>query len=176
MKQHYGKLHIIDNNDLFIKFLDKSLDNDTLTENNNYDGKMIIQKMTYIQKLLNHFGFVEINSKVNKENFEQKYNKITDIINDSFIQTFDMKKEQVDYLIKKKKVDNENKINNTTNKKILGFINTLIGEWGLEIYTIQYKIHNKETKKKINEIIYELIIMNIVKNIGKRDREYELIE
>ena len=130
--------------------------------------------MTYIQKLLNHFGFVEINSKVSKEDFEQKYNKITDIINDSFRQTFGMKKEQVDYLIKKKKIENE--INNTTNKKILGFINTLIGEWGLEIKSLKHKIHEKQTKKKINEIIYELIIIDIIQNIRKREIEYELIE
>ena len=134
---------------------------------------MIIQKMTYIQKLLNHFGFVEINSKVSKEDFEQKYNKITDIINDSFRQTFGMKKEQVDYLIKKKKVENE--INNTTNKKILGFINTLIGEWGLEIKGYEIKLTNKDTKKRHKIWNYELNIIDIINNIKKRDREYELI-
>ena len=178
MKQHYGKLNVIDNNELFIKFLDKSLDINSLLENNKYDGKILIQKMTHVQKLLENYGFTEINKQVNKEDFEEKNKKITDIINDSFRQTFGMKKEQVDYVINKKKSENgnDNKKQNTNNKKILGFINTLIGEWGLEIHTFKHKNHDKQTKKKINKIIYELRIIDIIKNINKRDIEYELIE
>jgi len=53
---------------------------------------MIIQKNDIYTIIKNYFVFVEINSK---EDFEQKYNKVTDIINDLFRQTFGMKKNKL---------------------------------------------------------------------------------
>jgi len=79
--------------------------------------------MNNIKKLLNYLGFMEINNQINKTDFEPKYSKITDIIDDKFRLLFDMKKEEVNVLVK---------INNT-NKKVLGFLNSLISDYGVDI-------------------------------------------
>ena len=169
MKTHYNKRHIIENHRLFMNYLN-GISHET--ENNKYDDKNTNLKLDSLKKLLNHFGFMELNNivtceVVKKADFEDKIPKINEAIDDQFRFLFNMKKEKVNQL---------NKIYKT-NKKIIGFINSLIDDYGIEINTINKKIYNKETKKR-NMICdsYKINIIDIIKNIPKRNIEYEVIE
>ena len=165
MKIHFGKRYIVKNNDLFMKIFKGN--NIRSNKNiNKYDNDELIHKMINIKKILNYFGFMDIDNQINKTDFETKYSKITDIIDDKFRLLFDMKKEEVNDLIK---------INNT-NKKVLGFLNSLLIDYGVEIIGKRIKIYSKETKKQINTWLYNLDILNIIKNIPERDIIYDLID
>jgi len=165
MKNHFGKRYIVKNNEMFMKILKGN--NISNNENlNNYDNDELIHKMMNIKKLLNYFGFMDIDNQINKTDFETKYSKITDIIDDKFRLLFDMKKEEVNDLIK---------INNT-NKKVLGFLNSLLIDYGVEIIGINKRLYNKETKTRSSKWYYKLNILNIIKNIPKRDIIYDLID
>ena len=75
---------------------------------------------------------------------------INEIINENFRLLFDMKKEEVNKIIKINETndnDDSDEINkkNKTNKKILGFLNSFIGEYGVEIKSKIKNIYNKKT-------------------------------
>jgi hypothetical protein len=165
MKLHFGKRYIVKNNELFMKiFKGNNLGGN---ENvNKYDNDELIHKMINIKKLLNYFGFMDIDNQINKTDFETKYSKITDIIDDKFRLLFDMKKEEVNDLVKI----------NDTNKKVLGFLNSLISDYGVEIVGINKRLYNKETKKRSSEWYYKLNILDIIKYIPKRKIVYEIMD
>jgi len=98
--------------------------------------------MNYLKKLLNHFGFMKIDDKINKMDFENKISTLNDIIDDKFRLLFELKKEEVFNLSKIFK----------TNKKILGFINSLVNEYGIEITAIRKYM----TKKKEQEVLIHI--------------------
>ena len=229
MRTHYGKIHVINNHELFIQFME----NKSLTDNNIFDDKIVKQKLSHIKKILNHFGF-EINKEVQKNDFENKFDNLNEIIDESFRLTFQMKKQEVDHLFKKNKktniiinknkntnkkeennvkdendVKNDNKKDNDvlddniknnnvlddnikdnnvlndkkdiisskkTNKQILGFLNKLLNDWGLEIKCKSRKVTDSNLKKRIYEWKYVLEIIDIIKNIDKKVIKYELID
>jgi hypothetical protein len=166
MKAHYGKRHIVHNNNLFITLLnDYQLNNNNVY--NKFDTDNKLHKMNYLKKLLNHFGFMKIDDKINKMDFENKISTLNDIIDDKFRLLFELKKEEVFNLSKIFK----------TNKKILGFINSLVNEYGVEITAIRKKKYCKETKKVVSSIdTYVLNISDIIKDIPKRIIDYNIIE
>jgi len=122
--------------------------------------------MNNIKKLLNYFGFMDVENQINKKDFETKYSKITDIVDDKFRLLFNMKKEEVNNIIK---------INNT-NKNFLGFLNGLLIDYGVEIVGINKRLYNNEIKKLYSEWYYKFDILKIIKNIPKRDIVYEIYD
>ena len=105
---------------------------------------------------------MKIDDKINKMDFEDKITKLNDIIDDKFRLLFELKKEEVFNLSKLFK----------TNKKILGFLNSLINDYGIEINGIVKYLYDKENKKKSRIMEYKISIINIIKNSPKRITEY----
>jgi hypothetical protein len=163
MKTHLGKRHIVKNNELFMNIFN----NKEITTEKTYDNDVKKHKMINIKKLLHYFGFDKLEKQINKKEFEDKYSKIKEVIDDKFRLLFDMKKEEVDNLAKI----------NDTNKKILGFLNSLVGDYGVEINVIQKRKYDNKLKKQIKYIDgYSTEILNIIKQIPNKEVEYELYE
>ena len=161
MKTHFGKRHIVKNNELFMNIFN----NKEIIIEKTYDNDVKKHKMVHIKKLLHYFGFDKLEKQINKKEFEDKYSKVNEIIDDKFRLLFGMKKEEVDKLVT---------INNT-NKKILGFMNSLIGDYGVEIQSVSGNFYKNE--KRIKSIThYTINIIDIIKNIPKNTIGYELYE
>ena len=141
MKKYYGKLYVADNHKKFVDYLHNIHHNDITDE-----------KMIHLKKILYHFGFNEVNKKITKDYFYEKNKEINDILCDSFCQIFNIKQNKINDILK----------DASTNKKILGYINTLLKNYGLIIRGCSKKIYNKITKKRYNIWEYILIASNIV--------------
>ena len=156
MKSHYGKLNIIKNNKLFIKYMTENVIPEELNEfGNGYDNESRIQKMKYVKDVINKLGYININDIIQKSIFEANIHEMVKVINDKFRLLFDIKKEEVYNIVKKY----------DTNKKILGFLNSLINDYGVEIKAKIGIKYNKTTKKTTRETVeykfqHTLIISN----------------
>lgn len=137
MKTHYGKLNIVKNNKQFMNYLDNI--KTEVYDENVYDTKIKEQKMTYIKKLINSMGFNKLNDNVPKDNFEKNISEMIKVVDEGFRAMFNMKKEEVDKISKKY----------DTNKKVLGFINSLINEWGIEIIAVNKRKYDNILKKRL---------------------------
>lgn len=164
MKSHYNKLHIVKNHKMFMNYLN---DIKCESDNNKYDDQNMNLKLEAVKKLINHFGYMQINDTVQKEDFENKIVKLNDIVDAHFRYLFNMKKEEVDKLSKVYK----------TNQKILGFVNSLIENYGIEIVAVNKKITDKETKKR-NMICEKYILkkLYIISDIPIQLISYELVD
>lgn len=155
MKTHYGKINVVYNNKIFVKYLTEGK---YVNDKNYFDEQNKIQKMEYVIKMINKLGFNGIDKSVKKGLFDKKISDMLEVVDDPFRILFNMKKEEVDKLNKKY----------NTNKKILGFINTIIGEYGITIRAIKETKYNKEAKKMniCNIAYYALENIKIIKNIS----------
>lgn len=155
MKTHYGKLNIVKNNREFTDYIIDGRPEEFNNDLNKFDNQNKYQKMEYIKQIINALGYDDINKKVAKETFEKNVDEMIKIIDSKFRTLFDMKKEEVDKISKKY----------DTNKKILGFINKLISDYGIEIKASYKRIYNKDTKKMRNRlngyILSNLKIINL---------------
>ena len=123
---------------------------------NKYDNQNKYQKMEYIKQVINKLGFNELNKEVSKGIFEENVNELIKLIDNKFRTMFDMKKEEVDKISKKY----------DTNKKVLGFINKLIGNYSIEIKANKKRIYNKDLRKTSPVIMsYTIENINIIKII-----------
>jgi hypothetical protein len=156
MKTHYGKLNIVKNNKEFIDYIRDGRPEEFNNDLNKFDNQHKYQKMEYIKKVINVLGFDDINKEVIKNIFETNVNLMIKLIDDKFRTFFNMKKEEVDKISKKY----------DTNKKILGFINKLINEYGIVINAIKKRKYKSDTKKMVNSldgyILNNLNIINIL--------------
>ena len=150
LKLHYGKLNIAKNNNELMDYII----NDCPQEMNN-DYKFKYKKMEYIKKIINNLGFDGINTKVFKENFDKNINEMIKIMDNEFMITFNIKKEKIDEISK----------HHHTNKKILGFINSLFNDYAIQIKA--NKKSKRENKKVIRCIINSYSLNNhiIIDNI-----------
>lgn len=150
MDTYYGKLHIEENMNKFIKILDNELMD---------DGSDEFKKMNYLKEVLNELGFSKIDDKVPKADFENGIPTIKDVVDVQFKKIFGVKQEDMDEMWTIKK----------TNKKILGFLNRGLSEYGVGIVTIQKEIYIKEFKKKTKKMEY--LLRNIVLKNKRNDVE-----
>ena len=102
-----------------------------------------------------HKHYKASTTQINKTDFETKYSKITDIIDDKFKSLFELKKGQIRDINKILK----------TNKKILGFLNTLLSNYGLELKAVRKSCYNNNNKQKFKVITYKLDIIKLIKEI-----------
>jgi hypothetical protein len=169
----YGKRYIVDNYNKLVKnnevddkkYIDDEdiddadinddIDNDAdIDDNEENDLTVEIKnkRMEKIVKIINTLGFKISDNEIvhitlNKELFDKNKIKLKKIINPDFNLLFKLKKSYIDYT-------------STSNKKILGCINTLFNNYGLKI---KWTPKQKKTKKiKINIYEYELRINEIV--------------
>lgn len=140
MRTHYGKLDIVKNNKRFMNYLENI--KTEIYDENEYDNKIKEQKMTYIKKLINSMGFNKLNDCVPKDNFEKNVTEMIKVVDEGFRTMFNMKKEEVDKISKKY----------DTNKKVLGFINSLINEWGIEVIAINKRKYDNILKKQLGNV------------------------
>ena len=140
--------NIIDNNNNIING-NNIIDNNIIDIT---DDKTNRCKMAYIKHLLYFLGFNALDKSVDKKDFEDKYKIINTVIDNKFRLLFNMKKEEIYNLMKI----------NDTNKKILGFLNSLIEDYGVIIRGTKKQKYNKNTKKR--EILwkYKLKLLNII--------------
>jgi hypothetical protein len=154
MKTHYGKLNIVKNNREFIDYIKDGRPEEFNNDLNKFDNQNKYQKMEYIKQIINVIGFNDINNRVIKNVFESNVSEMIKLIDNKFRTLFDMKKEEVDKISKKY----------NTNKKILGFINKLISEYGIEIKATRRRIYKNDTRKMVNSLDgYILNNLNIIK-------------
>ena len=142
MKIHYGKLNVVKNNKEFIKYL-KDGKNDDVDDENVFDNQNKYQKMEYIKNIINKLGFKNVNNDVIKSKFDKNLPKMIEVIDEKFRLMFNMKKEECDKL--------SNKYD--TNKKIIGFVNSLLKEYGLIVKAVYKKVYNVNTKGKTNKLV-----------------------
>lgn len=142
MNTHYGKLDVAKTHIDFLKYMNKGKKELILIhETNEYDYEQKIKKMEYIKKVVNKLGFNKLDELVDKESFGKNVVDMFKIVDDGFRMAFEMKKEVVDKV--SKKCD--------TNKKVLGWLNSLLGSVGVEIKCVQ------KTFKKLGK--YERLII-----------------
>ena len=136
------------------------------------------EKMKYVKMLINELGFTDVNDKkiLSKDEFE---NNIKSMMKCDFFNNIDVVKPlfqlNIDkFFVVKNKIVNKNnsktglftKTDNkykTTNKAILGFLNSLFGNWGFKIKLKQDKEHEYIDKKRItisiNQYHIELLVI-----------------
>lgn len=99
---------------------------------------------------------MKLDNIVNKIDFTENIVKINNIIDNQFMTLFNIKQKEINILIKIHK----------TNKKILGFLNSMLANYGMEIISIRKTKYCKEIKKNKSVIDeYKLIISDIINNI-----------
>lgn len=157
MKLHYGKLDVVYKNKYMQDYLNTGII-EIHNEHNVFDDQLKCEKMEYVKTMINKLGFNKVDDKVTKLDFETNVVEMLKIIDDKFRLAFKMNKEEVDNLNKKYE----------TNKKMLGFINSLLGQYGLWVKFVQKTFYNKDTcKQNCITVGYKLENIKIIKQIIK---------
>lgn len=125
MNKYYNRRHVPNNyNNLINLFNDIDVEDD---------------KIKCIKKLINGLGFGALDAIIDKEIFQDNYIKINEFVDDKFKKLFNLKTNKINELCKI----------NKTNKKIIGFLNTLFKDYGVEINVIQKRKYDKIKKFQI---------------------------
>lgn len=125
---------------------------------NSFDKNIKLEQIEMIQEIINKLGFdmYNISQKLDRKTFERNINDVT-----NNCQLFvDTDKSQLMFRYDKKKI-----INIETIRQFMGFVNSLLSEWGVIISTIkEYKSTKIDNKWCTSSIIkYKL---NYINNIN----------
>ena len=121
----------------------------------NINDHNIVTKRIHIKNLVIKMGFTKMNTPIPKKDFEINFQKIDDVIDDQFRILFELNKKEVYNLTKMF----------DTNKKRLGFLNTIIEKYGIVIKS-RKKIIRIDKKQWSLEIYYELKLLDIISEIS----------
>jgi hypothetical protein len=140
LKTIYGKCHIVENN------------KNVLLNNKNSASNKIIE-------IINEIGFKIENSEIVNTIIDK--NKLTDV-KLKIAKHFD-KQSTISLNLNVNTVSKFFRDENMSNKKFLGFLNTLLRDHGFEINTIGKKVYENDKRK--SEYVYKLDFSKIIKNI-----------
>lgn len=155
LKTIYEKYYIVENNRNVLNYEDNGV---------TFDEKIENKQCEKIRELIIFLGFEIVDNKVSdillsKEDLKKSKPKIVKLIDKEFTVLFNMKKMSVSY------VKNILGTDEDSNKKYLGFLNTLLDEYGFVVKMIQ---GSSKERGKIKPVYnYKLIENEIINKLKK---------